>query len=292
MNDKELNPIESCKNPDIVSLMREWPQHRGIQDDSEDEDVFAVSKETRPQSRTSQLRRGSKGSSRSSAGDDSDSGVMKGSILYGNARGRHKEAIASDLSRRAGHTPTSRPRSVLYSDLSSSASEDEAEKLKKTPKLRGRKGKYNLAMMAETKQKLLGKLDKSSEADERMKKEEESRKRNRDNGTKEAEERGEDKVEVKESVDKEDKEDKEEIEEGEVVDSEEEGEGEEEGMEEGEVREGLESREEESPVASHDEGMQLVLGKRPKGASLNYLFICLFLFVSLFVCSSNEFYII
>ena len=168
MNDQELTPIDTCKNEEIVHLMKEWPsRHRPAHEDSEDEDVFTPCKETRLKRCGSQLRTGSKGSSHSSIGDeDSDGSVVQGICAS-------PEGIIStscEISRGVVNTPTSRPRGVLYSELSSSESDDEV--------LPGQAGipkrRYHLTKMGEAKQRLLGKLEESGELDKKVRRKEDS----------------------------------------------------------------------------------------------------------------------
>ena len=150
----------------------------GSKIDSEEEDVFVL-KDKRVKSRDqSHFKVGSsKGSSRSSLdsdrederGDDEDR--RKGRSLYRDGGSLIKKitttpvgVYSTGMDRNIDHTPKSRPRNVLYSDLSSSESDGEHS----DPSGGHGRGRY-LAKRSEVKQKLLGKLDESKEADNAIK---------------------------------------------------------------------------------------------------------------------------
>ena len=231
-NDEGLTPIDVCKHPEILQLMREEgeeeegvspegisPEERGggVREDSEEEeeeeeeDVFAPAQEkqrTRLRDYPS-LKSVSKGSSRSSAESlglydeeetknqdrakdtnsyhhhhllhryDQEGGGVVGSPdqEVGGAAAAGIIVSSGIGSRVAHHTPKSRPRSSLYSDLSTS-SESEGENLEPPGgRSGGRKVRYHLAKMGEAKQRLLGKLEETGEAESRThNKEEESEK--------------------------------------------------------------------------------------------------------------------
>lgn len=172
-NDQGFTPIDVCKHQEILHLLKEeqLSHDEEARGDSEEEDVF-VPKEKRTRLRDAHLKTGSKGSSRSSADsfyeDDvpQDGGNRRRAGVYRDGTGSNSEVEAyGDMSKRVGHTP-SRSRGVLYSDLSSS--ESEGEHLDPHGKSGVRKVRYHLAKMGEAKQKLLGKLEESSEVDGRV----------------------------------------------------------------------------------------------------------------------------
>lgn len=177
-NDQGLTPIDVCKSPEILALLREGrrPSVGGKEkvkvereegdggreeEEEEEEDVF-VRKAVHV--RDSHLKKGSKGSSRSSGdsiceeGEEEDGGVARG------GRGEADDIVSTPTrasDKKMGHTPKSRPRSALYSDLSSS--EGEGDNSEPPRKLGGRKVRYQLAKVGEAKQRFLGKLEESGE---------------------------------------------------------------------------------------------------------------------------------
>ena len=174
-NDQGLTPFDVCKNQEILSLLHQSHAHQqeeggmapgGGEEESEEEDVF-VSKEKSVRVRDSHLKAGSKGSSRSSA----DSILEEELATRDSERGRGTSPDRPAPERNTDNTPTSRPRSSFYSDLSSSESEGEHHEPPPGAggKLGGRKVRYHLAKMGEAKQKLLGKLDESSEPENQSK---------------------------------------------------------------------------------------------------------------------------
>lgn len=162
-NDQGLSPIDVCKNPEILCLLREERAPReDAREESEEEDVF-VPKEKKLRLRDSHLKSGSKGSSRSSVDSfyEEDGGKNVGSSH--NVKGINTTPDGSGrMDRKMDHTPKSRPRNVLYSDLSSSESEEE-HSYPPGGKSGVHKVRYHLAKMGEAKQKLLGKLEESRE---------------------------------------------------------------------------------------------------------------------------------
>lgn len=156
-NDQGLSPIDVCKNPEILSLLKE-ERGGGEGEEGEEEDVFAP-KEKGAKIRTSHLKTGSKGGSRSSVEsfyDDEFPRDVESSHSHG---GKSTPEARHGGRQKLSNTPKSRPRGVLYSDLSSS--EGEGEHLDPSGKLGVRKVRYHLAKMGEAKQKLLGKLEES-----------------------------------------------------------------------------------------------------------------------------------
>lgn len=166
-NDQGLTPIDVCKNPEILSLLREEraprEEREHAREDSEEaaeeeEDVFVTRDKTVGRVRDSHLKTGSKGSSRSSA--DSICEEKEGEIESGLYRDADEVCNTPNrvMGKKFSHTPKSRPRNILYSEPSSSGSDSEPP-----GKLGGRKVRYHLAKMGEAKQKLLGKLEESGE---------------------------------------------------------------------------------------------------------------------------------
>ena len=126
--------------------------------EEEEEDVFAP-KEKGTKMRNSHLKSGSKGSSRSSVESFYDDEFPR-EVESSYSRGEKSTPEARHGGRqKLGNTPKSRPRGILYSDLSSS--ESEGEHLDPSGKVGVRKVRYHLAKMGEAKQKLLGKLEES-----------------------------------------------------------------------------------------------------------------------------------
>ena len=188
-NDQGLSPIHVCKHQEILRLLRGEGPRRDTkestndedeeEEEEEEEDVF-VPKEKRIKTRDLHIKSGSKGSSRSSGDSFYEEDFLKDppqseSGVVGTPEGvgvGAKGFGAEDVNRGFGHTPKSRPRGALYSELSSSESEAEAvggecrAALPSDPprKSGGRaKVRYQLAKMGEAKQKLLGKLEESGE---------------------------------------------------------------------------------------------------------------------------------
>jgi hypothetical protein len=162
-----------CKHPEILCLLKEVDasSEGGTREDSEEEDVF-IPKEKQPtRVRGSHVKSSSKGSSHSSAdslfeeeGEDVERDKAK--------RSRHLEATptpeGTERGKPFGHTPKSRPRGALLSDLTSSEGDGEhldASFSSTSGKSGIRKVRYHLAKVGEAKQKLLGKLEESGEAD-------------------------------------------------------------------------------------------------------------------------------
>ena len=159
MNDQELTPIDVCKNEEIVRVMKDWSGHRHAHEDSEDEDVFTLSKE-RLRVSCSHLRAGSKGSSHSSVGEE-EADVCNG-------KGTTPDTITtkSGTGRGVVYTPTSRPREAFYDGLS--LMEGDGDNNSKPAE--GLKRRCLLAKMGEAKQKLLGKLEESGDVGKMMRK--------------------------------------------------------------------------------------------------------------------------
>lgn len=169
-NDHGVSPISACKNPQILHLLREGSRV-AAREESDEEEVF-VSKEKQKRIRATHIKKGSKGSSRSSGEsfyEEEDELVKdKGKDkLRGSSFSDGVSTPDGTGSRTYDQTPKSRPRSVLYSDLSSS--ESEGEHIDASSSSRAKSGvhkvRYHLAKMGEAKQKLLGKLEESGELD-------------------------------------------------------------------------------------------------------------------------------
>ena len=163
-NDQGLTPVDVCKHKEILHLLTKGKISFDDEpkEDSEEEDVF-ISKEKRVRTQEPHFKVESKGSSWSSVdsfGEDNDGEKEKTSFQDGHGV-QTTPVVGRGMYSREGTTPKSRPRSALYSDLSSSESENESSD---PPSFR--KGRYQLAKMVEAKQKLLGKLDELGEADD------------------------------------------------------------------------------------------------------------------------------
>lgn len=175
-NDQGLTPVDVCKNPEILSMLKEEMGDREGEGEGE-EDVFAP-KEKGAKIRNSHLKTGSKGSSRSSveslyddefprdavAEEEEESSYTRGEKTTPEASRHHGGGGGGGGRQKLelGSTPKSRPRArgVLYSDLSSSESDGE-HLVDPSGKSGVRKVRYHLAKMGEAKQKLLGKLEES-----------------------------------------------------------------------------------------------------------------------------------
>lgn len=174
-NEQGCSPIDVCKHPEILRLLREAgaSQEGAAREDSEEEDVFIAKEKQVTRVRGSHIKSGSKGSSRSSAGSlfEEEEGFAKDKVkvsLYieGASCGGTPEMVGAEKGNSFSQTPKSRPRSALYSDLSSSGSESEhMDATSSAGKSGVRKVRYHLAKVGEAKQKFLGKLEESREAD-------------------------------------------------------------------------------------------------------------------------------
>lgn len=172
-NEQGQSPIDVCKNPEILRLLREAGASRegAAKEDSEEEDVFIAKEKQVTRVRSSHIKSGSKGSSRSSAESlfEEEEGFAKEKVkgstyLEGAGCGGTPEVAGAEKGKNLGETPKSRPRGALYSDLSSSESESDTTS-SSAGKCGVRKVRYHLAKVGEAKQKLLGKLEETREAD-------------------------------------------------------------------------------------------------------------------------------
>lgn len=177
-NDQGQSPIDVCKHPEILRLLREADASRdeGAQEESEEEDVFIPKEKQLARAKGSHVKSGgSKGSSRSSGEnlfeeeEDFAKDKTKGpTFVEGASSGVTSEGAGAERERNIAQTPKSRPRSALYSDLSTS-SESDGDHLDPPASTGGKSGirkvRYHLAKVGEAKQKLLGKLEESGEAD-------------------------------------------------------------------------------------------------------------------------------